>query len=237
MQREIQQRVGLYFFLSVITVSAVADVWQGNLKDGSVVRVDPITHKPTIYYRGGSTQLWNGAHELFDGSVIIVRDGVAVPDERMYQTWSGQSASQLVAEGGQCGRLARKVCGLNNECADHRTCSLARQLEEMARQELRQTSPGMYLPSEDECRKGLADVGLFPRCYKVSGEDSPCFRLVVQVCGDNGQCGNAEACDPARQLLKMEREERLSNYIPTAPTATGKQCTEAMENEFFAKCQ
>jgi len=229
--------IGLFGVMSTAAVSAIADVWQGNLKDGSTVRVDPITHKPTIYYRGGSTQLWNGTHEMSDGSVIIVRDGVAVPDERMFQTWGGPAVTEQVAGEGLCGRLARKVCGLNNECAERQACGLARQLQKMAQQEMRHTSPGLSVPSGEECRKGLADVGLFPRCDKVSGKDTPCARLVFQVCGEHDQCGETMACDPARQLLEMEKEERLNNRNPVISTATGRQCTEAMSNDFFAPCK
>ena len=62
-----QIRSTLFFvFLSAVLVGISAplgaDTWQSNLKGGGVVRIDPVTRKPTVYYRGGSTQLWDGAH-------------------------------------------------------------------------------------------------------------------------------------------------------------------------------
>jgi hypothetical protein len=67
---------------------------------------------------------------------------------------------------------------------------------------------------------------------------SPCEQLVERVCGANGSCKTAPACDPARQLLAMEREERSQSGVPGYMTYTSGQCKEAArDREFFHACQ
>ena len=51
--------------------AACAQNWTGSLDSGGVVRIDPNTNRATVYSDNGSTQLWDGTHELQDGSVII----------------------------------------------------------------------------------------------------------------------------------------------------------------------
>lgn len=226
--------IGKWFVTSVaaalfFSFQVMAEPWQGSLKSGGVVRVDPLTHKPTLYYNGGSTQLWDGAHELADGSVLLVRDGVAVPDETMFSTWSWQVKPETLDETECCTRLVRKVCGFNNECGDTRGCELARQLKGLEQGDAGDTTV--------ECRQAMADVGLFPTCDKDTGaRRTPCSDLVERVCGAKNQCGASLACDLARQLLVMEREERLENTDPDFPTEAGMQCEEAADNSFFKAC-
>ena len=84
--------------LAGISTQVGADTWQSNRKGGGVVRIDPVTRKPTVIYSGGSALLWDGAHEMADGSVITIRDGVAVPDETMFSTWSREVPRELGAQ-------------------------------------------------------------------------------------------------------------------------------------------
>jgi hypothetical protein len=217
-----------------IDLSAQADAWQSNLQGGGTVRIDPQTRKPTLYYNGASTRLWDGVHELEDGSVIIVRDGVAVPSETMYHTWSEQAAAETEGKVHLCERLMRKVCGLQGECSDNHACELARQLQRLEQDELGNVAYGPLHSSSVECRKGWSDPGLFPACEQDSG--GRCGRLVTQSCGDQDQCQTAPACDAARQLLKLEREERLGSKDPQAETIIGKQCRDALGTPFFAAC-
>jgi hypothetical protein len=66
---------------------------------------------------------------------------------------------------------------------------------------------------------------------------SPCEKLVRRVCGDTQQCSQAPACDPARQLLDMERQERANSTHPGSMTYSSGQCQEATrDTEFFRQC-
>ncbi len=218
-------------------IAAHAETWQGNLKGGGVVRVDPLTHKPTLYYNGGSTQLWDGTHEMADGSVLIVRSGVAVPDETMVSTWDWEAEPEDVDQTECCSRLVRKVCGFRDECGKTRACGLARQLDQLDKSEKRGSAVEHNAGAAVECRKSMQDEALFPAC--TADEDArptPCAKLVAKVCGDKGQCSAAAACDPSRQLLVMERQERLQSKDPDFPTDSGLQCEEAMDNVFFKAC-
>jgi hypothetical protein len=67
---------------------------------------------------------------------------------------------------------------------------------------------------------------------------TPCEQLVRRVCGRQGECLNAEACDPAQQLLAMEDEERNSAENRNLMTFTSGQCLNAMKDrEYFSQCQ
>jgi hypothetical protein len=67
---------------------------------------------------------------------------------------------------------------------------------------------------------------------------SPCEKLVRQVCGQQDQCASAEACDPARQLLEMEQQERNDSSNRNLMTYTSGQCMNAMKDrEYFGICQ
>jgi hypothetical protein len=230
------QLAGPALVVAVWLTGAGAETWQTNLKTGGVVRVDPQTHKPTLYFRGGSAPLWDGVHELEDGSVLTVRDGVAVPDETMLRTWRSEPVRQALEEDASCRQLVRRACGLGQECAARRACLLARQLQQLAEDEAAQAGNGLVPGSLQECRRGLADAGLFPDC----GEDTattPCGRLVERVCGGDDRCAAAAPCDAARQLRGLEREERLARgETAQGLTESARQCREAMQNAYFVAC-
>ena len=66
--------------------------------------------------------------------------------------------------------------------------------------------------------------------------NSVCVSLAIKVCGFNGECNDSAACSPARQLMKLERDEISQN--PAAETQTSAQCREALANEtFFTRCR
>jgi hypothetical protein len=68
--------------------------------------------------------------------------------------------------------------------------------------------------------------------------ESPCERLVHQVCGTDQQCSQEPSCSPARQLLGMEQQERADSGTPGRMTYSSGQCMEAAKDkQFFRTCQ
>ncbi len=66
--------------------------------------------------------------------------------------------------------------------------------------------------------------------------DSVCVSLAIKVCGFNGECNDNPACSPARQLMKLERDE--ATQTGGSGTQTSSQCREALANEaFFSRCR
>jgi hypothetical protein len=66
---------------------------------------------------------------------------------------------------------------------------------------------------------------------------TPCEQLVRRVCGRQGECLDAEACDPAQQLLAMEDEERNNAKNRNLMTFTSGQCLNAIKDrEYFTQC-
>lgn len=66
---------------------------------------------------------------------------------------------------------------------------------------------------------------------------TPCEKLVRSVCGREGECLDAKACDPAQQLLTMEDEERDNAENRNLMTFTSGQCMSAMKDRaFFRPC-
>jgi hypothetical protein len=64
----------------------------------------------------------------------------------------------------------------------------------------------------------------------------PCEQLVEKVCGQVIECWGKPACAAARQLRAMDHEELLAGGDPAQGTQTGKQCIEAMKNDYFSPC-
>jgi len=63
-----------------------------------------------------------------------------------------------------------------------------------------------------------------------------CMNLVRKVCGPRNECESQPACDPARQLLVMEDEERRNTWGSGAQEVS-RHCTKAMSDEtFFQAC-
>jgi len=219
-----------------------ADSWTGTLRDGSILKVDPASRRAMRYYKGGVAPLWDGAHRLEDGSVVIVRDGQAVPTESMMRSWAGEPGSEPSLRTRHCDQLVRKVCGFHDECRQSQPCILARQLLSMEREQQRRTPIAAgswpHIPSSNGCQNALANPA-FPVCgFSTPGsEQTACGKLVERVCGDADQCAAHQACNPARQLLQMESDERLRSADPAALTPTGAECEKAMDNAFFAPCR
>jgi hypothetical protein len=194
------------------------------------------------FYNGGIAPLWDGTHRLEDGSVIIVRDGQAVPTESMMNSWTAEPGSQPLLQDRYCDQLVRKVCGFHDECARSRPCVLARQLLGMEREEQRRLPMGAgrraQTMSGDKCQDALSNLA-FPACAVSvpEAEETACRKLVDQVCGTSAECGSSTPCNAARQLLEMENDERLQSANPNARTHTGAECQKAMGNAFFKSCK
>ena len=229
-------------FLALASGPTGAGSWTGTLQDGTVLKVDPGSHRAIRFYNGGVAPLWDGAHRLEDGSVIIVRDGQAVPTESMMNSWTGEPEPDPGLGARYCDQLVRKVCGFGDECSRARPCVLARQLLGMEREQQRRApvgaGPRPRTPSGGECQGALSSPA-FPVCTTsvAPARQTACKKLVDRVCGGADECDAATACSPARQLLQMESEERLQSADSDAGTPTGAECEKAMTNAFFERCQ
>jgi hypothetical protein len=66
--------------------------------------------------------------------------------------------------------------------------------------------------------------------------NAACMQLVKKVCGMHNECDSLPACDPARQLLEMERNELNSSWSGVI-LESSTHCLEALANEnFFKAC-
>jgi len=227
---------------ATLAAPALAEQWRGELEGGGSLYVDPDTHRAVQDYGGVQRPAWSGVHRLDDGSTVIIRDGVAVPTEQMYQAWEGGGPPEPAFAERYCEQLVRKTCGFDNDCNTAAACLRARSLlaaeaREQAEQPLA-AGPHPLTATSERCRQALSEAD-FPACPSLDAAagDSRCRALVEQACGTDGACSDRQACDAARQLLRMETEERLVNDNPATTSATGQQCIEAMGNPFFSACE
>jgi hypothetical protein len=126
-----------------LSLPTQANDWNARLSDGSGVEVDASTHRAWRLEDGRRTPLWDGVHRLEDGSVVIVRDGVAVPNPAMLETWNEalpRRPDVTERESDVCRELVRRVCGEgeaeNATCAGSEPCRLARELLKMSAESL-----------------------------------------------------------------------------------------------------
>jgi hypothetical protein len=236
---------GILFAATVLGPSAQpwAQGWSGTLRDGTQLRVDPDTRRAVRDQGGAERPMWDGVHYLQDGSMVIIRDGTAVPTRDMLETWDAGPAPRTAQATPECDRLVQRVCGPQDACGQAGPCLAARKLlQEAAAAASGSAADGASgAPaggSEPACAKALSDPA-FPVCTQVArgAQASDCARLVERVCGADGRCAKSPGCDPARQLLGLESEERAAGGDPRALTATGEQCREALTNPFFKGCQ
>jgi len=222
----------LFLFLPV---QADETPWHGSLIDGSQITIDPHTNKATRTADGITTPLWDGVHQLSNGAVIIVRDGVVVKDAAIIREEKEQQKEELVEA---CGKLVRKVCGPRNECADQQACDPARQLLAMEREELRKGGDRGVPETARQCLEALSNEAFFQLCTARGATTplSPCERLQRRVCGEHDQCANTEACDVAGQLVEMEVQDRYAS--PEGYTYATAQCEGVLNNnDFFKACK
>jgi hypothetical protein len=120
--------------------------------------------------------LWDGTHRLQDGSTLIIRNGVAVPNlsiiESRHQLPPAEPEEwedMVIVGTSPCERLSRKVCGPENECAGIEACPATRQLVEREHEE-RQASANSNLmtPTSGQCLQALRDENFFLECRNDS---------------------------------------------------------------------
>jgi hypothetical protein len=222
-------------FILILPSINRAETWQADLINTGKVQTDAKTHKPTVTYKDNSTQLWDGVHTLQDGSIIIVKDGVIIPNEAMYHAWSkANNINQTTLELNPCELLTRRVCGVQNSCANQKACKLAQQLQKLW-ENAPDATKNLSSTGKNECHKALIDPVTFSSCDKETKPPEICTRLVTQVCGENNECKDKPACNVAQQLLKLAHEVILKNIVNEIEPE--QDCREAINNHFFVACR
>ena len=221
--------------LIAIPCQAAEMSWHGTLQDGSQIAIDPITNKVTRGWQGETSQLWDGVHQLDNGAVIIVRNGIVVKDQAILNIQQEQETKQLEEA---CVLLVRKVCGPRDECAGHPACDPARQLLTLEQEEVRDSWSNVTPESSKQCMEAMHDETFFKVCRKRNAGDplSSCENLQRRVCGETNQCVSSDACNVAGQLLKMEVEDRYA--APGDFAYASKQCSDVLNDTgFFRPCK
>jgi hypothetical protein len=138
------------------------------------VTVDPTTNRATITRGGITSQLWDGAHRMQDGSILITSHGVAIPNESILESRELQPPETEEWEGvrivgtSPCERLVRRVCGAENQCKDAEACSPSQQLLEMETGERNASkNRGLMTYTSGQCQKAMKDREFFTSCAKV----------------------------------------------------------------------
>jgi len=173
--------------------------WRGELRDGGRVIVDPRTNRAVVEgWDGHQSQLWDGVHQLEDGSELTVRDGRVVPNQEMMRrrdftpepaltrepvpnpdvvqpnvTPESKPPQSAVLRDDPCAVLVRQACGSNDACAEETKCSAARQLVGMAAEERALDGAGSGITgTELNCREALTD-SFFAPCDAATSDTDP----------------------------------------------------------------
>lgn len=139
------------------------------LKDGSSVSIEAATRRATVTRGGISTPLWDGAHRLDDGSLLIITNGVAVlprePAVREPGTETDTRIGAPITGLSPCERLVADVCGLQKECAGTEGCDVAGQLLTMEQEERAAgRAPDRMTYTSGQCDRVRSDTTLFVPC-------------------------------------------------------------------------
>ena len=237
----------LLFAALLLAAPSVYGQWESRLQDGRRIEVDPRSNRATVQSpEGVVTPLWDGVHRLEDGSTVIVREGLMVPNIdilRLRREAPGQTGRQFVVQrASPCVTLVRKVCGLYEECAAQGACSHAKQLRAIELEEQREHATaysGALMETPSQCAEALQDEEFFVPCglRRRERSETSCQRLVARVCGSRNQCGDRPGCPLAKQLMDMEHQERLTSINAEAITDAGRHCRDvSTDREIFAPC-
>jgi len=149
--------------LCLVAGRGVAADWRAALQDGSQVEIDPETHKAWRLDGAERSPLWDGVHRLADGSVVIIRDGTAVPNAGMFETWRQPTQETSVPVGSPCDVLVKQACGEDYGCGASEPCRLANELFDMATEDLtRGAAPRARVSGEDQCREAMGNAFFKP---------------------------------------------------------------------------
>jgi hypothetical protein len=151
--------------------TAQAGSWSTRMLNGNEVVVDPNTNRATVNVDGVTTQLWEGTHRMQDGSVLIIRNGIAVPNKNILESRElpvpepAEWEDLPIVGYSPCEKLVRRVCGKEGQCVDAKDCDLSQQLLSMERQE-RETSNNRNLMTytSGQCLKADRDKEFFASC-------------------------------------------------------------------------
>ena len=169
----------LLLMLALASYTVLAAGPNYSLQQGDVVTVDPGTNRATVTRDGVTIPMWDGAHRMQDGSVLIINRGIAVPGKTIIENrrlptpdaekWEGAP----IAGYSPCEKLVRRVCGVNNRCGDVEGCNLARQLFDMERDE-RAAGKNRYRMTytSGQCQNVMMDAGIFPTCAQAGAPAS-----------------------------------------------------------------
>lgn len=129
--------------------------------------------------------LWDGVHQLPDGSTVTIKSGIVIPNSHaeeppapatvnkakvvQSEPWEGQP----IVGDSPCQQLVAQVCGRQDQCAASSACSLARQSLKLEQEE-RSHSWGTkaqgwgnieYMtPTSGQCLASLKDQEFFKAC-------------------------------------------------------------------------
>jgi len=167
-------RANLLLFLMLVLPLHTALAVNPNFKlqKGGEITVDPNTNRATVTRGGVTSPLWDGTHRLDDGSVLIINQGVTVPNRTILESrrrlptpeaedWEGAQ----IAGYSPCEKLARRVCGQENQCGEIEGCTLATQLLDMEQDERAASENRNRMTyTSGQCQHVITDVELFPIC-------------------------------------------------------------------------
>lgn len=245
----------LILYISLIPYTQ-AETWQAQLSNGNVLQVDSQTRRPVLKHHDHTAPLWDGVHKLQNNSIVIIKNGVVVPNEKMYQSWLQPPHPKTKVAIDPCELLVRRVCGLQGNCSTSQSCDLAQQLQtlegnvsntNLAKNKKEQADKSAKTAKsakanqnnaeqrnkdKNACRKALLDVVTFPPCGQDAQDpNSACAKLVTKTCGNKSQCKSSSACDAAQQLMVLEQQALLNGQ------SNNTDCMDALDNAFFVTCQ
>ena len=141
------------------------------LQNGGAVSVDPDTNRATVTRDGVTTPLWDGTHRMHDGSILIINQGITVPNQSVLEArqlpipeaeeWEGAP----IVGYSPCEKLVRRVCGRENQCEAIEGCNLARQLLAMEQDERAVSERRNRMTyTSGQCMNMESDAAVFPHC-------------------------------------------------------------------------
>jgi hypothetical protein len=162
--------------LMCLPLSLQATDWSGALYGGGEVTVDEQTNRATYMRKGVETPLWDGTHKLQNGSILIIRDGIAVPNLDIMESRQQVPPSSpeewmdvKIVGYSPCEKLVNKVCGKDAECSDQPACNPVRQLRDREDEERKESSnPNLMTYTSGQCLRALRDTEFFVACPRTA---------------------------------------------------------------------